>query len=173
MLLLGGTVAPALPCSVGATVSEPTRDQQDHDPLEYDRWICEPEAIGYEDLPLFAEVHRLVGRAVELAGGSVPAVGSPQWWSAEPVARLAGLLVLAEHHLLADPERIAAEQLRAVSVAISGGMDWSGAAHRLVFDSYAKVAARRLEPGPLSALVFDPVAARRWVETGSSAESAA
>lgn len=130
-------------------------------------------ALDYEDLQLFAEVHRLIAKAVELAGGSVPQVGSPRWWDAAPLVKLAALLVLVEHHLLVDPERIAAEQLRAVSVAISGGMDWSGTAHRLIFDSHAKVAARRREPGPLAGLVFDPVAARRWVETGSSEEPAA
>ncbi len=129
--------------------------------------------LGYEDLELFAEIHRLVAKAVELASCSVPAVGSEQWWNGDPMARVAALLVVAEHHLLADPERIAAEQLKAVSVAISGGMDWSAAAHRLVFDSHAKVAARRREPGPLAGMVFDPVAARRWVETGSSDEAAA
>ncbi|MGH3550508.1 MAG: hypothetical protein ACRDQU_20790 [Pseudonocardiaceae bacterium] len=126
-----------------------------------------------DDLRLYAEVDRLVANAVKLAGGSVPAVGSPAWWSAEPMPRLTSLLVVAEHHLLADPDRIAAGHLKAASVAISTGMDWSAAAHRLVYDSHAKVAARRRELGPLAGLSsFDPVAARRWVETGSSEQSA-
>ncbi len=105
-------------------MTEPTKDQQDHDPLAYDQQICEPETVRYEELPLLVEVHRLVGRAVEMAGGPVPPVGSPQWWSAAPMARLAGLLVLAERYLLDDPHRIAADQLKAVSLAISGAMDW-------------------------------------------------
>ncbi|MGH4001737.1 MAG: hypothetical protein ACRDTJ_30235, partial [Pseudonocardiaceae bacterium] len=130
-------------------------------------------SIDYDELALLVEVHRLVDKAVALAGESVPPVGSSQWWDAEPMVRLAALLLLAEHHLLADPERIAAEQLKAVSVAISGAKDWSAAAHRLVFDSHAKVAERRREPGPLAGLTFDPVAAARWVETGSSEEPAA
>lgn len=153
MLLLGGTSAPALP---GWAVVA----------------VIDVSAIDYDELELLGEVHRMVGKARELAG-SAPAVGSPQWWDAEPMARIAGLLVLAEHQLVHDPDRIAAEQLKAVSVAISTGMDWSAAAHGLVFDSHAKVVQRRRELGPLAALRFDPVAAARWVETGSSQEPAA
>lgn len=130
-------------------------------------------ALDYEDLELFAEVHRLVAKAVMLAG-AMPVVGSSAWWTAPALQRLVALLVVAEHHLLADPDRIVAQQLKAASVAISQGMDWSAATYRLVFDSRAKVLARRVELGPLAALsAVDPVAARRWVETGSSAEPAA
>lgn len=129
--------------------------------------------LDFEDLEFLDEVRRLVAKAVELAGGSVPPAGSPRWWDAPPVARLASLLVIVEHHLLVDPDRIAAEQLKAAAVAISTGKDWSGNAHRLICDSHAKVAARRLEPGPLAGMVFDAAAEARWVATGSSAEAAA
>lgn len=134
--------------------------------------VTDVSALDYEDLQLYAEVHRIVGQAVALAG-TVPAVGSPAWWGAPPMARLAALLVVAEHHLMADPERIAAEQLKAVSVAISTGMDWAGNAHRLIFDSRATIVARRREPGPLAGMTLDPQAAARWVETGVSEEPAA
>jgi hypothetical protein len=61
---------PPLPGSavVAVTTAEPTRDQEDHDPLHYDQWICEPEMVGYEELPLLAEVHRLVDTVIEQAG---------------------------------------------------------------------------------------------------------
>lgn len=151
-------------------MTEPTRDQQDHDPLDYDWGICEPEAIGYGDLPLFAEVHRIVSQAAELAG-SAPAAGSPQWWSAGPLARLAGLLVLAERYLQEDPHAIAARLLKDVSVDLSTSRDWSRSA---VLPSHHELVRRRAEPGPLAQLAgFDPVAAARWVETGSSEEPAA
>ncbi len=130
-------------------------------------------AMDYDDLRLLIEVHRMTAKAGELAGGSVPLVGSPSWWSAEPMARYAGVLVLAERYLLDDPHQLAAEMVKDVSLAISTGMDWSAAAHRLVYDSHAKVAERRREPGPLAGMTFDPLAAARWVQTGSSERTAA
>lgn len=150
------------------TGREPTRDQQDHDPLDYDQWICEPEIIGYEDLPFLTEVHRLVGKAATLAG-SVPAAGSPQWWSAEPMARLAGLLVLAERYLIEDPHTIAAQMIKDASVAVSSSGRWPAAA---ALPSHHELVRRRAEPGPCYP-PFDPVAAARWVQTGSSEETAA
>lgn len=124
--------------------------------------------LDYDELALLAEVHQFVSKATALAGGSAPAAGSPQWWSAEPQARLAGLLVLAERYLLEDPHRLAAEQLKAVSLAISGALDWSAFANRPSFGSHAEIVARRAELGPLAGLVFDPVREARWVATGSS-----
>lgn len=129
-------------------------------------------ALDYDELLLLVEVHRVVDKVIKQSGGRVPAVGSAAWWSAPPTGKVAALLVLAEARLIDDPRQLAAEQLREVSKAISGGMDWSAAAHRLAYDRRDVVAARRREPGPL-ARPFDPVAAARWVETGSSEETAA
>lgn len=129
--------------------------------------------LDYDDVEALGEVHRLVTKVIKLAGGSVPPVGSAAWWSAPDAAKVASLLVLAEARLIDDPHRIAAEQLREVSKAISGGLDWSAAAHRLAYERPGVLAARRREPGPLAALIFDPVATARWVETGSSDEAAA
>jgi hypothetical protein len=81
-------------------------------------------AMDYDELLLLAEVHRITSKVIKLAGGSVPALGSPDWRSAREAAKVAGLLVLAEARLMDDPRQVASEQLRAVSVAISGGMDW-------------------------------------------------
>jgi hypothetical protein len=79
--------------------------------------------LDYEDVELLTEVHRLTSKMIAEAG-SVPAVGSADWRSAREAAKVAGLLVLAEARLMDDPRQVASEQLRAVSVAISGGMDW-------------------------------------------------
>jgi hypothetical protein len=88
---------------------------------------------------LLAEVHRLTyiaarvrpvqtwvewvdGRAVvkrDRPEPALPVVGSPQWWEAPERIRIAALLTLAKAYLLADPERMAAERLKAASVAIS------------------------------------------------------
>jgi hypothetical protein len=104
-------------------------------------------AMDYDELMLLAEVHRLVGKVIELAGGSVPPVGTPAWWSAEPTSRIAGLLVLAEARLIDDPQRLAAEQLKAASVAISGTLDWRDLANRHV--PHTVLQRRRMELGLL------------------------
>jgi hypothetical protein len=102
--------------------------------------------LDYDDVELLAEVHRIVSEVRELAG-SLPRVGSPQWWAAEPIARIAGLLVLAEARLVDDPHQLAAEQLKAVSIATSGGMDWRDLANRHV--PHTELQRRREELGPL------------------------
>ncbi len=107
--------------------------------------------------------------------GSVPAPGTPRWWSAPDSVKVAGLLTLASEYLLNDPDKIAAEKLKAVAVVISKGEDWSAASRR---PSHAELERRRAEPGPMATSTaraglmpsFDPVAAKRWVRTGSSAE---
>lgn len=118
---------------------------------------------------LRAAVHQIVTRTVDLAG-EVPPVGSQAWWDAPPLARLAGLLVLAEHWLLRSPDELAADQLKAASAAVSTGRDWTAAAR--AYQPHAELVARRAEPGPL-ARPFDAEAAARWVATGSSSEAAA
>lgn len=135
--------------------------------------VIDVTALDYDELQLLAEVNRLVDKAAELAGGSVPAVGTPAWWDAEPMARIAALLALGQQYLLDDPHQLAAEMVKDASSAISTGMDWASAAQRLVYDSHAKVAERRREPGPLAGVPFDSEGAARWVQTGSSEATAA
>jgi hypothetical protein len=102
--------------------------------------------LDYDDVELLAEVHRIVSEVRELAG-SLPRVGSPQWWAAKPIARIAGLLVLAEARLVDDPHQLVAEQLKAVSVAISGALDWRDLANRHVPDT--ELRRCRDQMGPL------------------------
>jgi len=127
-----------------------------------------PDTVGYEELRLLAEVYRLVDKAVALAGGSVPPVGSPAWWAAKPQARIASLLVLAEAYLVTEPHLIA-RMIKDASVAISSSENWSAVGS---LPSHAELVRRRAEPGMVWG-TFDPVAAARWVETGSSEEPVA
>jgi hypothetical protein len=126
--------------------------------------------LAYDDVEFFAEVHRIVTEQIELAGGSVPAVGSAAWRSAPPAAKVARLLVLTEAYLIKDPHQIAAEMIKDMSVAVSSSGHWSVAS---ALPSHAELLRRRAEPGPLAGMVFDPVAVARWVATGSSTETAA
>jgi hypothetical protein len=75
--------------------------------------------VDYDELRPLSAAHRLISEVIELAGGSVPGVGTPAWWCVELLPRIAGRLVLIEARLIDDPERIAAEQLKAVLEAIS------------------------------------------------------
>lgn len=124
-----------------------------------------------DDVDLLAEVHRIISTAVHQAG-SVPALGSPAWWTCGPSARLAGLLVLAEAWLVTDPHRVAAEMVKDASVAISTGLDWRSAAHTAAYESHAVLVRRRAEPGPLARSV-DREAAARWAATGTGDREAA
>jgi hypothetical protein len=94
-------------------------------------------------IELLAEVHRLVHpvvRAVRAERGPIPGVGASAWWSSSPDARLAGLLVLAEAYLINDPERMAREKLKAMSVDLSGSRSWTAAAR---LPSHAELQRRR------------------------------
>lgn len=125
--------------------------------------------LDHEDVEFLADVRRLVGKAIAVAG-SVPAAGSPAWMTAAPAAQIAGLLVLAEAYLINDPHQVAAEMIKDASVAVSSSRRWSAAAAQ---PSHHELRQRRAEPGPLAGIVFDPVAAARWVATGSSEKPAA
>jgi len=114
----------------------------------------------------FRAVDRLV-RAAHRLHGPLPAVGTPEWFAAPWITQVATVAVLGEGYILRDPDRIAADQLKAAAVAISEATQ--GSWRR---PSRSELIARRGEIGPL-ARPFDPVAARRWVETGSSREGAA
>jgi hypothetical protein len=122
--------------------------------------------LDYEDVELLAAVHRITSTVIELAGGSVPPVGSPAWWFAAPMARIAGLLVLAEARLLDDPHQLAADQIKAVSLAISGALDWREFANRHV--PHTELQRRRAALGPL----HQPYAGGR-VEWETSTQEAA
>lgn len=102
--------------------------------------------LDYEDVELLAEVHRITSKVIAEAG-SVPVVGSADWWSAPLAGKVASLLVLAEARLIDDPHLIAAEQLRDVSKAISGELDWRAFARGHV--THTELQRRRAEVGPL------------------------
>lgn len=170
---MGGASTSLLPRAVATVTVEPIRDLPETHPLDYDWLIREPDPIGRERSALVTEVHRITDRVAMLAGGgAIPAPGSPRWWAAGPLPRLAGLLVLAEQAVLTDPHQLARRQVRDVSMVISRALDWSAVAHRLAYDRPEVIAARRARPGPLHAH-FDPVTAARWVATGCGEEPTA
>lgn len=107
--------------------------------------IMDVSALDCDELQTLTAVHELTSKVIALAG-SIPAVGSPDWWAADPTSRIAGLLVLAEARLIDDPHRLAAEQIKAVSVAISG-LDWRDFANRHV--PHSELERRRATLGPL------------------------
>ena len=113
----------------------------------------------------FCAVDRLV-RAAHRLYGPLPVVGSPEWRAATWITQAATMAVLGEGYVLRDPDRIAADQLKAASVAIATGADWAAASRR---PTLAALDDRRAVPGPVAGS-FDAAAAARWVATGSSAE---
>ena len=125
-----------------------------------------------DDPELLAEVGRVTAPAIAAARrehGRLLGTGTPEWWSADDGAKVAGVLVLGMAWLVHDPESAVRQRLRQMSYDLAGGLDWAAESRR---PSRGTLAARRAEPGPM-ARPFDPVAARRWVETGSSREGAA
>jgi len=96
-------------------------------------------------------------------------VGSPEWFAATWITQAATMAVLGEGYILRDPDRIAADQLKAASVAIATGADWTAASRR---PTLATLGDRRAVPGPVAGS-FDADAAARWAETGDSREGAA
>lgn len=99
----------------------------------------------------------------------IPGVGTPSWWAADDAAKVAGLLVLVEAWVVRDPEQAVRQRLREMSYDLSAALDWSAESRR---PSPGTLAARRAEVGPMARTV-DPVAVRRWAETGSSEGGAA
>jgi len=116
----------------------------------------------------FRAVDRLV-RAAHRLHGPLPVVGSPEWFAAPWITQAATMAVLGEGYILRDPDRIAADQLKAASVAIAMGADWTAASRRPIL---ATLDDRRAVPGP-GVQSFDAAAAARWVATGSSKGGAA
>ena len=119
---------------------------------------------------VLAEVHRITTMAMKAARnfGSIPDMRSGAWMSASIEVKMATIMNLGQAYLLADPERQAMEMVRDISYAFSTSPDWT--AESL---SYAELTERRTEPGPTPALIPDPIATARWVETGSSEEPTA
>lgn len=75
-----------------------------------------------EDLELLQAVHELVNQfAVKARAehGSIPPVGSAEWFTAPPVAQVASLLVCGEAYVLRTPAEIAGDMIKDASVAIS------------------------------------------------------
>jgi len=130
-----------------------------------------------DDVELLAAVHAVVDRLVRAARrahGRIPTLG-PEFVVAPWLAQVALLVVLGEGYVLRDPDQIAADQLKSAALAIStGGVDWSDVAcfhAACAHTAHCRLVARRGELGPM-ARPFDPVAARRWARTGSSAGGA-
>jgi hypothetical protein len=95
---------------------------------------------------LLSEVHMLVQAVVQSARtehGTLPGVGIAEWWAAPPIARIAGLLILAEAWLVADPDRVAREQLKSMSADLSRSRNWAKAAR---LPSHRELQRRRYPP---------------------------
>ena len=125
-----------------------------------------------DDPELLAEVGRVVAPAIAAARrehGRLAGVATAEWWAASDDVKLAGVLVLGMAWCVHDPERAVRQRLREMSYNLSEAHDWVAASRR---PSHATLETIRTEPGPM-ARPFDPVAARRWVETGSSQDGAA
>ena len=75
-----------------------------------------------DDGELRGAVHAVVSPVIHRAHqrhGPIPAVKTDGWRSAPWLARLAGVLVLGEAYLVADPERAAVDRLKAMAVDLS------------------------------------------------------
>jgi hypothetical protein len=92
---------------------------------------------------LLAEVYRLVydvALAARTEHGPLPGVGSPEWWTAPPLTRIAAIMVLGEAFLCRDAERLERLDLKEVAVDISAAHDWKRASQR---PSYQELVRRR------------------------------
>jgi hypothetical protein len=119
-----------------------------------------------DDVAVLAAAHAAADRLVRAARayhGSIPPVGSPEWFDAPCVVQAATLVILGEAYFIADPKRAAIQQLKAISVAISEGLDWSAASRR---PSHAELVVRRAELGPT--VLIDREAAACWAAPGSA-----
>jgi hypothetical protein len=98
--------------------------------------------IGADEIDVHAAVYAVADPIVRAARshGPLPALGTEQWEQAPVLARVAALLVLAEGHVVHDPERAVRQRLRAMSGDLSAGHDWRAASRR---PSQAELARRR------------------------------
>ena len=114
-----------------------------------------------------AEIGRVVGPLLAEARrqfGHVAPVESTQWWDGTDATKLGGVLALALAWASNDPHQAAAEALKAASVDVSTGENWTAVSGRPTLDT---LRSRRAQLGPM-ARAIDPVAARRWAATGDS-----
>jgi hypothetical protein len=98
--------------------------------------------IDTDDIDVHAAVYAVADPIVRAARshGPLPRPGTQQWDDAPVLARVAALLVLAEDHVVHDPERAVRRRLREMSGDLSAGYDWRAASRR---PSYAELARRR------------------------------
>ena len=128
--------------------------------------------IPLDDALTRAEIWRIVAPLLAEARrefGYVVGVESEDWWRASDATKIGGILVLALAWAVNDPHRRGAEQLKQDAVDISRAVDWTAVSGQPTPDT---LRSRRAQLGPMARAV-DPVAARRWVETGSSEGGAA
>lgn len=99
-------------------------------------------AVNRDDVAVRLAVYAVVDPIVRAARrhGALPRLGSEQWDDAPVLARVAVLLVLAEGHVVCDPERAVRQRLREMSYDVSAAHDWSAASRR---PSHAALARRR------------------------------
>lgn len=133
-----------------------------------------PPDRSITDLGTDLELRRAVRRTIEWAigetiqgtqrsrSGPVPAIGTPEWFEADNLTRLASILLLGEQWLVHDPDRAVAERLRAMSWDLSEAMRG-----RHGGPSHVEFERRRAEPGP-NARSVDRGSLARWVSTGCS-----
>jgi len=137
------------------------------------RSSAEGTAPGRLDEPeLLAEAGRLLAPIFSAARherGRIVGVGEAEWWRASDAVKRGGLATLALAWMVHDPEQAVRERIKAMAVDLSQAHDWSAESRR---PSHTTLAAIRDEPGPMARTV-DPVAARRWVATGTSVGGAA
>lgn len=80
---------------------------------------------------VYSTVHPVVTAAQE-AYGRLPSLKTEEFLDADPFARIAALLVLAEAYVVCDPHQVIRERLRAVSSDVHGGdvEHWAALANR-------------------------------------------
>jgi len=128
---------------------------------EFGHWRDDP-AVPHA---AYCAVDRLVRAARRIHGGQLPVIGTPAWMTASWVGQAATVAILGEGWILRDPDQLAAEQLKTAATALASGLDWSTAAHSIVYCPHGVLAARRAEIGPLAREV-DRAAAAEWARTG-------
>ena len=129
--------------------------------------------VPLDDALTRAEIGRVVGPLLAEARrqfGHVAPVESTQRWDGTDATKLGGILALALAWASNDPHQAAAEALKAASVDVSTGENWTAVSGRLTTPDTLR--SRRAQLGPMARAV-DPVAARRWAATGDSCRDGA
>lgn len=97
----------------------------------------------------FEFIAPIVDAARRVHGGPLPSMRTTEFLDAQPVVKLACLLVLAEAWLVADPHQVIRAQLREASDDVHNGDTefWNELARRRTRD---QVLAARAVPGPFA-----------------------